>query len=321
MRVRALPRRAAAFLVLILVFALQAGSAPQKKASWENLDRLLEERKLESAAAEAAELRAAAQAAGDEEAWTRALLQEAQIRLTLGGFETAARFLLEQPRPKEAVHRAAYDIVLAHALRMYTQAYSWEIRQRERVEGAGPGQSADLKTWTQDELLGTITAAYLDAWKDREALSEVPVSRLARFLEVNNYPAEIRGTLRDSLAYQFAEFLAYSPIWTPRQEMELRRLDLPSLIAGTTPADLADPGVHPMAKLAAVLGDLEAWHLAQGNRAAALEARLERLRALHARFDRKAERQLIRRDLEERLPAFRDLPWWSMGMATLAGFV
>ena len=30
------------------------------------------------------------------------------------------------------------------------------------------------------------------------------------------------------------------------------------------------------------------------------------------------DRQLIRRDLQEHLAGFRDVPWWSMGMATLA---
>src|SRR6185369_6815326 len=77
-----------------------------------------------------------------------------------------------------------------------------------------------------------------------------------------------------------------------------------------------------------VLADLEAWHLAAApnadsthrHREAALEARWERLRRLHAAFSDEADRGLIRADLEASLLTARDLPWWSMGMATLAVF-
>src|SRR4029079_4356751 len=79
---------------------------------------------------------------------------------------------------------------------------------------------------------------------------------------------------------------------------------------------------HPLEKAVAVLSDLEAWHAAQGKAGGAgvLEARLERLRRLHGAFSEETDRARIRADLADRLPAVRDLSWWSMGMADLATF-
>src|ERR1700730_4780423 len=48
------------------------------EATWEEADRLVGEQKYEAAAAVMAQVRARAQARGDEAAWTRALVREAQ---------------------------------------------------------------------------------------------------------------------------------------------------------------------------------------------------------------------------------------------------
>src|SRR5262249_44469276 len=104
----------------------------------------------------------------------------------------------------------------------------------------------------------------------------------------------------------------------------------PSLIRGDAGA-LDRPAAHPLEKAAAVLADLEAWHLvaaagvldpadASRHREAALEARWERLRRLHAAFTAAGDRRQIRGALQADLLAARELPWWSMGMATLADF-
>ena len=82
--------------------------------------------------------------------------------------------------------------------------------------------------------------------------------------------------------------------------------------------DLAAPAVHPLAKIGAVLSDLEAWHAGAGRMGARLEARLERVRRLSASFSEERERVRIRKDLEGRLSAFRSDSWWAMGKAEVA---
>jgi hypothetical protein len=125
--------------------------------------------------------------------------------------------------------------------------------------------------------------------------------------------------VRDAVSYLTVELLADTALWSPPQH-ELYRLDVATLLAPTQ-ASLDDGAVHPLTKLAAVLTDLEAWHAAAGRREAAFEARLERLRRLHASFTAREDRKEVRDDLENRLPAMRDLEWWAVGQATLADFV
>ncbi len=289
-------------------------------AAWKEIERLIEEEKLEEASAATAKVLAAARDAGDAEDWTRALIQQVQLRMALHGYATAVRFLREEPWPSDPLHRAALGLFYAHSLAGYYDAYRWEVDQRERVEHP-PGAVPALETWTRDEIFAAAVGAYLEVWNDRERLSEIPVSRLARYLEPNDYPEGIRGTLRDAVSYLFVELLANTAAWSPQELSEGAGLDLRRLLADEVTADLADPEVHPQEKLAAVLADLEAWHLDEGNRAAALEARLERVRRLRSAAATDEDSLLLRRDLEGRLPAFRDTSWWSMGMAELAELV
>ena len=96
-----------------------------------------------------AQIRTRAQARGDEADWTRALVREAQIRGGLHAYETAVRLLREAPWPPSASNKAILELFYGQTLVNYLHVYSWEIRQRERVESKDP---LDLKKWTTDEI-------------------------------------------------------------------------------------------------------------------------------------------------------------------------
>jgi len=318
--------------------AAQAPAGKRQPApgdSWAEVDRLIREQKLEPAAARIEALRAAAERRGDTVDWTRALVRATEVRIALGGFETAVRQLKEARWPPGVLARTGLDLYLAHGLTSYLAAYSWEINRRERVETGG---KLDLALWTREQIVAAATAAYLEAWQNRAALGTEPAGKLGGdVLVANNYPPEVRGTLRDAVSYLFVEHLADASLWTPDETNDLYHLDLSRLLAldtpdtpatGTVGAAAAGTGgagasgpapSHPVEKLVAVLADLEAWHAAAGRREAALAARLERARRLHAAFSEQADRRRIRADLEARLAKARDLPWWAEGQAVLAG--
>ncbi|HEV8267349.1 MAG TPA: hypothetical protein VGR00_03915, partial [Thermoanaerobaculia bacterium] len=292
------------------------------KPSWKEVDRLVDEQKLEEASKVVEKLRTNARAAGDEAEWTKALIREVQLRTALHGYETSVRFLMDQPWPKGARARATLNLFYGQSLVTYENAYGWEIAKREKVESK---EKVDLKAWTKDEIHAQAVKAYVAVWNERDALGHEPVSALSEYLDANSYPKGIRDTLRDAVSYLFVELLANTSAWRPEQSNEIYALDLPSLIAGdpkvSALVELDDPAVHPLVKIAAVLDDLEAWHAREGEREASLEARLARLRRLHASFTEAEDRKEIRKALEKRLPAFHDVPWWAAGMADLAGFV
>jgi hypothetical protein len=288
---------------------------------WKDVERLVSEQKFEEAAAAVGKIRETARAAGDEAEEAKGLVREVQLRTALHGYETSVRFLKDQPWPQGLLPRTTLRLFYAQSLVTYAQAYSWEIGQREKVASKN---AVDLKAWTRDEIQAEAVRAYVDVWKDREALGHVPVNAVADFVEPNNYPKEIRGTLRDAATYLFAALLADTSGWRPEQSNGVFALDAKALIAGDAEASrlvkLDDPAVHPLLKLCAALDDLEAWHAGAGEKDAALEARLERLRRLDAALTDSGDRADIRKDLAAKLPAYAGVPWYSMGKAQLADF-
>src|SRR5258708_24742753 len=93
-------------------------------ATWEEADRLVAEQKYEAAAAAVAQIRARAQARGDEDQWTRALVREAQLRSALHGHETGVRFLRETPGAPGPAGHAVRDLLYGHTLVNYLHAHS-----------------------------------------------------------------------------------------------------------------------------------------------------------------------------------------------------
>ncbi|HQR68484.1 MAG TPA: MG2 domain-containing protein, partial [Thermoanaerobaculia bacterium] len=288
-------------------------------ASWPEVERLVSEQKLEEASRRVAAIRAAARSRGDEAEETKALVREVQLRMGLHGWETAVRFLREEPWPKAPRAQAVLNLFYADALVAYARAYSWEIGSRETVATGG---AVDLKAWTREQITAEAARAFVAAWKQRQELGTRSVETLKEFVDVNDYPRGVRGTARDAVAYLFVAFLADTGGWRPEQASELFALDRDALVAGspstTGGVALDDPAVHPLVRLAAVLDDHEAWHRGRGEREAELEARLERFRRLRSAFTDPGDREAVRKDLGRRLPAFRDVAWWAMGQAELA---
>ncbi len=327
-------------LLLVVIVALGTGAAalarfhPQSASpanspqagdelSRRRLDQLVNEQKYEEAAKEAARLREAARLANNEPAWAWALIKEVQLRTALHGYETAVRFLKEQPWPKAQVQRDMLDLFYAQSLITYCQAYSWEIGRRERVESSGP---VDLKSWTKDQIFEEAWSTLVRVWKDRSSLEVRRPGEFPDFWSPGNYPAGIRDTLRDAVAYLMAQVLSDTSFWTPRQTNEIFLLDIEGLLSASArdskayAAVIESPGSHPLERLAAALGEHEGWCRRAGRPEAALEARFTLVTELHRAFSQEDDRALIRSRLAEYLSRVREYPWWAVGQASLAEF-
>ena len=221
------------------------------------------------------------------------------------------------------LHRATLQLFYAQGLVNYLQAYSWEIRSRERIAS---NDEIDLKRLTSSQIGSRAQAAYFDVWSRRKLFSDQRISVLEEYLVPNNYPARIRGTLRDSVTYLWVELLCDTALWRADELNELFRLDLSSLIEGDSfhPREL-DPAagyLHPLVRASLLLGDLESWHESAGRPEAAAQARIERLARLHGSFDQQEDRDRIQSALADLLADLdRELEWWSVGQAELARMV
>src|SRR4051812_31035211 len=148
-----------------------AGATPAQPSSWQEIDRLVSEQKLAEALEKVDAILAAARSRKSEEEWTKALIRSVQLRTALHGYETAVRFLKDQPWPQGELSRAALDLFYAQSLVTYARAYSWEIAQRETVVSDA---RVDLKAWSRDRIVGEAERAYLDVWKQRDGLGKLP---------------------------------------------------------------------------------------------------------------------------------------------------
>ncbi|MEW6221084.1 MAG: alpha-2-macroglobulin family protein [Thermodesulfobacteriota bacterium] len=283
--------------------------------AWAGYDALLAKQRYEEAYRLASARLEAARQEGDSEDWTRALVRAVFLRTALHGYETAVRFLQEEPWPDEPRARTVLGLVYGQTLVRYGQAYSWEIRQRSQVVHTG---ALDLSLWTAEEIHAEAVASCLRVWEQRQALGAWPAAVLAEYLEPNTYPAGIRPSLRDAVSHLLAALLADSNGWSPRQANEAFALDLAALLGPLPAAAVQDPAAHPLTRIAAALADLEAWHQGRGEEEAALEACLERLRLLLPHFVQPEDRRQLQATLAGRLERCRHLPWWAAGMARLA---
>jgi uncharacterized protein YfaS (alpha-2-macroglobulin family) len=294
-----------------------------QELSRQRLDQLISEQKFEEAAKEAARIREAARREDNQSVWAWALIKEVQLRTALHGYETAVRFLKEQPWPTAPVEHDMLDLFYAQSLITYYQAYSWEINRRERVEARGP---IDLKSWTRDQIFDEAWSALVRVWKDRDRLQDRRATEFPDFWSRGDYPANVRGTLRDAVVYLIADVLADTTFWTPRQTNELYLLDLDRLLSASSQNDAADLSMitavatHPLEKLAAVLGEHENWCRRAGRPEAAMEARFTLVAYLHGAFTQEDDRALIRSRLADYLREHRGHPWWAVGQAMLAEF-
>ncbi|MFQ5526490.1 MAG: alpha-2-macroglobulin [Thermoanaerobaculia bacterium] len=289
------------------------------EASWAEVASLIDQQRFQAASEIVREIFEGAKSRRDVENWTRGLIELVQLETGLHGYETAVRLLRSEDWPDDPVSVAALELYYAQGLVHYLQVYSWEIRQRERVASE---EEVDLKAWTAEEIFDEADRAYARVWERRQELGALDLETLSRYLTPNNYPDGLRDSLRDAVTYLWVELLANTSFWTPRESAETYRLDLSALLEPAERLESVEPDAHPLLRLTALLGDLESWHAAEGRPEAAFEARLERLRRLHASISQTADRKMIRGNLETHLQKLGDKRvWWSVGMSLLAEFL
>ena len=292
----------------------------ERAPGWEKVEALVSQQKMRAALERAEALLAAAREAGDSQGIVHGLVRCTQLRTGLHGYEKAVRFLRQEPWPADLLARTTLELYYAASLIHYAQAYSWEIRQRERVAGDG---SMDLKAWTMGQIHTAAHRALARLWPHRRRLGDVAVAELEAYLLPNTFPEGIRPSLRDALSYLWVALLADTQGWKPAQQALVYQLDPAALLASPQPGGMkpADPNVHPLRRIAQLLDDLERHHAGADRPQAALEARLERQRRLHAAFESEDARARIRADLRRRLETIRGRKWWAVGMAQLVHFV
>jgi alpha-2-macroglobulin len=287
---------------------------------WSGVDRLVDQQKFREAESQSMQILEKAMEDGNDVEWTKAFTRILFFRQTLHGYETSVRFLLETPWPSDPVGRALLNLVGATAIKNYHDAYHWEIVNRETVSGE---ESLDIRTWTSAQLFRKAGSLYADAWKERDRLGSIPVTAFPECIDRRNYPEDIRITLRDFLAYQWAEFLSNSTMWTPGDSAGLYKLPFDDWLKDgkTCFYDTIDSALHPLEQAMRVITDLQAWHQSRRDRQNVLETYFERLRILQQHFTRRNQKTAIESAYARIIDQFIDVPWSASGLWELAGLM
>ncbi len=304
----------------MLTLALAVALAQSPLPSWKEIDALQNQQKFEAASQAVKKRLDAAQKGADEHEQAKALIKLTQLRIALGGYETAVKELKAEKWPKGAVAGSAVELFYASALWQYTSRYGYEIRQREKVDTKGV---VDLKAWTAEQIYAEAGKAYEKVWARRDELGQHPVSDLGEWVTPNDYPKGVRSTLRDTVSYLWAESLANSTAWTADQSADVYKLDVSALMAPGAAGRFnpADASKHPLERLAAVLDDLEAFHARAGEREGALEAYRVRLERLWQALSDEDVRDRIEAQLAAKIEGARGLAWSAMLRFTLASWI
>lgn len=310
-----------ALALCLALFATSATAADAQPAAdaWKPVDELVSQQKFQEALTLSQTLLTKAQAAKDTDEWTRALIRIAQLQNGLSSTETAVAGLRAAEWPLSLKSKALLSLYYAHTLMGYVSQYGYEIDQREVVETKQA--SVDLKALTRAQLWTEAARAYQDVWAEREALGAIKIDAWREFIQANDFPAGVRDTVRDGVSYFAAELLSDTANWRPEDSNNLFQLDFSALVASPAQASssrLDDNTQHPLVRALAVLSDLEAWHAARGEKDGALAARLERLSLLRNNFPDDEQRTQIASYLDQILPRYRSVAWWSMGVAVRA---
>src|SRR5262249_11690564 len=152
--------------------------------SWAEVDALVKDQRLAEASKKVDRILESARARRDEADWTKALVRSLQLRIALGEYETAVRFVKEQAWPPGLLAQTTLDLFYGESLVQYERVNSWEIGKREKVESGGV---VDLKLWTREQILAEAEKAYRRAWDRRAELGALPVGALSEYVEPNDY--------------------------------------------------------------------------------------------------------------------------------------
>lgn len=300
---------------LFLLFAL-ALIPPAAAGPWDGVEKNISEQKYQAAQDGSRVLLKEARRKKDDRFTAEALIKIAQLEVGLHGYESAVKFLREEPWPKESSSEALLNLYSAASLMRYQQAYGYEINQREKTEN-----SKELTALTTSQIGQEIGRHFDLAMKAAPALDKPIPAFYTPYLSAHTFPPAVRPTLRDAITYLAVEHLANQQFWQPKEISEIYRLKPAELFKTEARLPAADSSAHPLKRAAGWLGGLHKTHLAAGRAEAAMEARYALSKLLHSSFTESADRSVIFGLLKEFQKGKEKNSWWARGQALLAEFL
>jgi uncharacterized protein YfaS (alpha-2-macroglobulin family) len=287
------------------------------KAFQQEIKKLVDEQKYK-AAKKVAEDYIAKHKEGNQFEYTRGLLERLYLQMGLHGYETSVKELMQSEWPKDPTANAIVTLYYAYSLINYFNSYSWEIEQREEFVATG---EVDLKKWTKSQIEAEVTKAFTSVWSQRAALGEFRTQEFSEFFNVNDFPPQVRPSLRDALSYLFAQHLRNSSFWSPKESNEVYFLNQTKLLKRPHKLknkQLKSEAIHPLAKMSFVLHDLANWHKGSRSWQAYTDALVTNVSSLNQHFQLESAKQNNILFLQKMIKKTKANPWMGRAYDELA---
>lgn len=311
---------------LLFSFALLSTQLAFAAPDWKSVEKQLKDQKFTQASKQIDTILKQSIQAKDNNNWQKALILGAVLRNQREEKENAVKYLLHNPWPQDNQSKMLINLHLASLLSGYIQRYRWEIQNREKISSKKK-QSLKKKTMTQlvNEINQAFAKAYNFSVKKDEPLDSftLQLGKFKNYFTKPDYPPQVRGTIRDTVTYLWANFLADSSLWDARQSSQSNSFTLKQLQAISYRDNLGyAKDVHSLKRLVWLLSDLEYYQTSQNKPEAAMEAFRVKIEKLsHVKNNPKHIKKLSEA-LKMRIAQSDDsLPWSNMLRETMASIL
>ncbi|MBP7866314.1 MAG: hypothetical protein KA419_10220 [Acidobacteria bacterium] len=277
--------------LVCLVAATAAAAGPQTpvspksvtdtRALWNEVNKAVSDGLPKTAVEKLDLILASAKDRGDRAEWMRATGLKTVLEANIQGNKPEEKITRLQAliagAPEDA--RPLLKVLLADWYWQYFRHNRWRFLQRTRTAAL---DEKDFTTWDLPKLFETIDRLFQEVLAGAEGLKKTPVETFAGFLEPGTTDPKLRPTVYDFVSFEALAFYtageqagarpedafeiaADSPAFGPRADF----------LAWAPPGGNAD---SPKVRALRLFQDVLRFHEADGNRAAVVDADLQRLR-------------------------------------------
>lgn len=286
------------------------------------LKKLYDEQKYNEAVDKIKDLKEEAFKKSDVSFYTYYLIEQFKLESSLHAYETALKNFYNAKKTEHPLAKIILKLYETNALNNYLQSYSYEIMKREKITEK---EEDDFDKYTKEELIFKIREAYLEIYKDREKIEDVSLEALPDFLDSGSYPKEVLSNFRDfvgcSLSTLFSSDQFFSPIESrTKYKLKVSNLLDSKFLSSNFEKNVFSKDSHPLLVAITVLNEEEKNAFSRNRKKTAIEFHIRKLQIIFENFEQKDDRFKVINEFNEFLENNRDVEWYSVGMAELAGF-
>ncbi|WP_299874843.1 hypothetical protein [uncultured Cocleimonas sp.] len=250
------------FVISFLIISPLASA----ETNWQSVARLMDEQKFNAASDQVDTLLKKFKAAKNNNHWRQALVLGTTLKLKTDPIEETAKYLTNQQWPNDKDSKLLLNLYLAKVLTQYVKQNHWEIHNRETIKSK---KKIGIEKKTIEQINADINLTFKAAYqlaqsRPNDALGSLSLEGLKAknlYFINSDYPLNVRGGIKDTIAYLWVEHLLDSSMWSIAEQGQKAKLALNELLSPVLFINPADTTKHPLLRAVSLLNQLEQQEL------------------------------------------------------------